>query len=153
MNIEKKWIYGGLAAFFLIIISIPSALFLESCKTYFGFLNTWSTGVLRPSRISIIPLPRTNIKSVSAIAAPQVKFIKFSLHKNAKSVKVAGNFNRWNSALFPLKKQKDIWEGSLPLPKGKYYYLFDTDGELIPDPANHAKSELNGRIVSVLEVK
>lgn len=69
-------------------------------------------------------------------APPQEKQVEFSLFvPQAKSVGVAGTFNRWNPVAFSL--QKDLqgnWRGSIPLKPGRYQYRFYVDGKWADDP-------------------
>jgi hypothetical protein len=55
----------------------------------------------------------------------------------ARTVSVAGSFNRWDPSSHPLAgpDRSGRWAATLRLPPGRYEYLFVIDGETwIPDP-------------------
>ena len=54
----------------------------------------------------------------------------------ARQVFIAGDFNGWNPAAFPMKKTAEGWTFELHLPPGKTRYKFIVDGKWILDPAN-----------------
>ena len=57
---------------------------------------------------------------------------------DARSVAVAGNFNRWDANSHPLAGPDRIgrWTATLTLPPGRYEYLFVIDGtKWVLDPA------------------
>jgi 1,4-alpha-glucan branching enzyme len=58
------------------------------------------------------------------------------LDKKAKTVSVAGTFNNWDIAAHFLTKGPDgYWSIELPLPKGRYQYLFVIDQKIwLSDP-------------------
>jgi 1,4-alpha-glucan branching enzyme len=64
------------------------------------------------------------------------KKISFSLvAPQAGCVSLAGDFNDWNPASHPMKKdKKGIWKISVSLPPGTYQYNFYVDGEWKNDP-------------------
>ncbi|HSB07379.1 MAG TPA: isoamylase early set domain-containing protein [Thermodesulfobacteriota bacterium] len=65
--------------------------------------------------------------------AKKVSFSFFAPH--AESVSVAGEFNDWNPASHPMKKdKKGNWKASLNLGPGTYQYRFHVDGEWQNDP-------------------
>jgi 1,4-alpha-glucan branching enzyme len=56
---------------------------------------------------------------------------------DARTVSVAGNFNRWDPNSHPLAgpDRSGRWAATLHLPPGHYEYLFVIDGETwVPDP-------------------
>ena len=65
--------------------------------------------------------------------------ITFSLSSDtAVDVAVAGDFNNWNPASHPLKKNKNgVWEKILMLDIGRYEYRFLVDGHWESDPKNN----------------
>jgi 1,4-alpha-glucan branching enzyme len=67
---------------------------------------------------------------------PKLMKTEFNLSApQAKSVFLAGNFNRWNLSSHPLKKNKQgVWKISLPLDLGHYEYRFFVDDEWQNDP-------------------
>ena len=73
----------------------------------------------------------------------------------AKSVTIAGSFNAWDSGKDRLAgpDKNGVWTIVLPLPPGRYEYLFIVDGkDWQPDPAVPAVDDGFGRKNSVLQV-
>ena len=68
---------------------------------------------------------------------------------DARTVSVAGSFNRWDPNSHPLAgpDRSGRWAATLPLPPGRYEYLFVIDGEAwVPDPeAPSVDNGLGGR--------
>ena len=64
------------------------------------------------------------------------KRVAFSLEApQVERVSVAGDFNHWNPAAHPLKRdKKGVWKIWLYLPPGTYEYRFWVDGEWQNDP-------------------
>jgi 1,4-alpha-glucan branching enzyme len=67
------------------------------------------------------------------------KKIVLSLHApQAKTVFLAGDFNKWSHKKHGLKKGKSgAWETTLMLVPSTYEYKFIVDGEWQTDPANN----------------
>lgn len=56
---------------------------------------------------------------------------------NAKEVRLAGDFNSWDSNKTVLKKTKNgVWKRDLELKSGRYEYKYLIDGQWIKDPLN-----------------
>lgn len=56
---------------------------------------------------------------------------------SAKTVFVAGEFNKWSATANPLQKDEaGIWTASIPLNPGRYQYKFVVDSTWKEDPAN-----------------
>lgn len=54
----------------------------------------------------------------------------------AKEVRLAGCFTKWEQSPLPLRKQKNgIWKTTVSLPPGSYEYRFLVDGRWTDDPA------------------
>jgi Glycogen recognition site of AMP-activated protein kinase/Carbohydrate-binding module 48 (Isoamylase N-terminal domain) len=71
--------------------------------------------------------------------------------QNAKKVILAGSFNNWNEKSMKMKKTKDGWAYTLPLPPGKHYYKFIVDGNWHLDPDNMMRQrDKDGIVNSVL---
>jgi 1,4-alpha-glucan branching enzyme len=68
---------------------------------------------------------------------------------DARTVSVAGSFNHWDPNSHPLADpdKSGRWAATLPLPPGRYEYLFVIDGETwVPDPeAPSVDNGLGGR--------
>src|SRR5579885_1239970 len=70
--------------------------------------------------------------SVKDMAKP-VNF--YYANRTAKSVSLIGDFNRWNSDVYPMRQREDgWWFVEVPLTPGHHHYLFVVDGELTLDP-------------------
>jgi len=96
-----------------------------------------------------------NLAGTHAVAEkPQVMFKLFA--PNAKSVYVAGTFNKWVTDETSAMKKLDsgIWIKIIPLPEGTYRYKFVVDGVWRQDPANTVtEGDSMGGKNSVLSVK
>lgn len=56
---------------------------------------------------------------------------------SAKDVRLAGDFNSWDSNKTLLKKTKSgIWKRDLALRPGRYEYKYLVDGQWVKDPLN-----------------
>jgi len=143
----------SLAAFAL--VSIPGVIFNDAVKKYFNFMGGWSTATIKPSRANYMPPTRPRHERPDEAPQPQLRFVKFSVKiSHAKEVKVAGEFNKWNfDALSLVKRGGSTWEAILPLPPGKYKYLYRIDGKEVLDPLNPDTDTDAGRKVSLLTVK
>lgn len=64
------------------------------------------------------------------------KEVEFKFHApSAKSVKLAGDFNNWDSQSLSAKKDsKGSWKFKLALMPGSYQYKFLVDGQWQNDP-------------------
>jgi 1,4-alpha-glucan branching enzyme len=87
---------------------------------------------------------------------PEVQASAFHIAApDAKSVALAGDFNNWDPALTPLKRDKaGVWKVALRLQPGRYQYKFLIDGiEWKEDPGNPNRvSTPFGTFNSVCEV-
>jgi 1,4-alpha-glucan branching enzyme len=73
---------------------------------------------------------------------------------NASTVHLIGDFNDWDPAALPLKKQSDgAWLIQIPLNHGHHHYQFLVDGKPMLDPRAQgiARNEQNEK-VSLLAV-
>ncbi|OGS07592.1 MAG: hypothetical protein A2270_09960 [Elusimicrobia bacterium RIFOXYA12_FULL_51_18] len=89
------------------------------------------------------------------LAQPEIRFVKFTIKiANAKTVKLAGDFNKWNQdSLTLVKHGKNTWGTVIPLPPGAYQYLYSIDGQLMLDPLNPETAMAGEKKVSVMTVK
>ena len=56
-------------------------------------------------------------------------------NREAKSVKLMGDFNDWDPNAHPMSQRPDGWWFiELPLTHGHHHYLFLVDGVATPDP-------------------
>jgi 1,4-alpha-glucan branching enzyme len=72
----------------------------------------------------------------------------------AKEVFITGDFNDWDPASHPLKRQPDgAWQIHLPLPHGHHHYRFLVDGKPVLDPKAHGIArDHQGEKVSLVAV-
>lgn len=84
-----------------------------------------------------------------------LKPVNFYCHApQAAQVTLAGDFNGWDAAAYPMQKQPDgIWFIQVPLNHGHHQYWFIVDGAPVLDPRAHGigRNERNER-VSLLAV-
>jgi 1,4-alpha-glucan branching enzyme len=73
----------------------------------------------------------------SKIKKNSIKKVPFGfLAPEANEVCLAGDFNNWDSAANPLKKDKNgIWRATISLKPGRYEYRFLNDGNWENDPS------------------
>ena len=86
----------------------------------------------------------------------ETKPTEFKLYAlSAKSVAVAGSFNKWDTKkLIAKKDSKGSWTAKIALKPGKYEYKFIVDGNWVNDP--HCTSCVANALGShncVIEVK
>jgi 1,4-alpha-glucan branching enzyme len=68
---------------------------------------------------------------------------------DAKQVTLAGDFNDWDPAALPLKRQPDgSWTGQVTLSHGFHHYQFMVDGKPVLDPRAQgiARNEQNEKV-------
>jgi 1,4-alpha-glucan branching enzyme len=83
------------------------------------------------------------------------KPVNFVCHApGAKQVAVVGDFNGWNPAANPMKRQPDgAWMVQVPLCHGHHQYLFSVDGQPQLDPrAQGIARNQEGERVSLLAI-
>ena len=88
--------------------------------------------------------PRKTLRGINFICvAPQ-----------ARSVSLAGDFNKWNGSSHPMKRMPDgAWLLTAELPHGHHRYAFMVDGSLTLDPkAQGITRNDQGERVSLLPV-
>lgn len=153
--IERRIILLSASAIIFVFISFPSVLFHNALKKYLNFMGNWSVATVKPSKISELPPTRLRQGKRNDIPQPELKFVKLSIKiQKASDIALIADFNRWDpSALKLIKKGKDQWEALVPLPPGKYRYLYLIDGQNILDPMNPDTETVSGKKVSVLTVK
>jgi anti-sigma factor RsiW len=89
-----------------------------------------------------------------ADGASRTVAIRFYAPK-ARSVSLAGDFNKWSAEKGLMKKESDgIWTLEIPLQPGTYHYMFVVDGEAwVMDPnAELYREDGFGKMNSVLRV-
>lgn len=89
-------------------------------------------------------------------ALPRAKAVSFQLTApEAKTVTVAGEFNKWDMYANPLRRDRQgVWKTTLRLQPGTYQYKFVIDGaEWTEDPQNPNRvPSPHGTFNSVCEV-
>jgi 1,4-alpha-glucan branching enzyme len=72
----------------------------------------------------------------------------------AKQVYLTGDFNDWDPAAHPMKRQADgAWLLQMPLNHGHHHYRFLVDGKPMLDPRAHGVArDYEGQKVSLLAV-
>ena len=86
---------------------------------------------------------------------PHKKKVTFALEAaNAGKVHLAGEFNSWNPAEYPMKKNANgKWVKQLSLPPGEFEYKFIVDDQWVTDPQNeHSCTNCFGTNNSVINV-
>lgn len=139
---------------FLILASVPSVLFHKALKKYFGFLYSWDVAVLKLNKATNLPKTPERSHTPCEIPHSELRFVNFSIKMpNAKSVKIAADFNKWNPNNLALVKSEKTWKTIVTLPSGEYKYLYKIDDEFALDPLNQKTSYYNGRKVSLLVIE
>lgn len=154
--IERKSVLAVIMFAALAFVSVPSVLFHTALTRYFNFMGNWSVATIKPSRNGQIPpMHPRNGPQPADNPQPELRFVKFTLKiANAKTVALAGDFNKWRvDSLTLVRREKNVWGAVIPLPPGTYQYLYSIDGQLILDPMNPETAMRGDRKVSVLRVK
>lgn len=71
----------------------------------------------------------------SLILQPNFTF-RLKGYEEARTVYLAGDFNKWSPTMLPMKKRGQEWVVDVNLSKGKHLYKFIVDGKWILDPQN-----------------
>lgn len=80
---------------------------------------------------------KTTRSSAKAKAVPGQRVVRFELpFLEAREVFLAGTFNEWHPAMFPMIEAPGGWVKELTLAPGTYEYLFVVDGRWMGDPNN-----------------
>lgn len=93
-------------------------------------------------------------RSSSGSKARPARRVRFELpYLEADEVCLAGTFNDWHPAMFPMIEAPGGWVKELVLPPGTYEYRFVVDGRWMADP-NNPQSAPNpfGGVNSLLNV-
>ncbi len=149
MDRNKRAFWLFIAVVFL-AASIPSTLLLQALARYRNALAGFEPPVFKPIQVRFTPRQ----EAVPASLA-NLDFAAFRLKApKAKAVALIGDFNGWKAGTLPLaRKAAGDWEILLPLPPGRYRYLFVVDGQERPDPAAKENEPVSGRTASVRVVR
>ncbi|MBI5631082.1 MAG: hypothetical protein HY921_09375 [Elusimicrobia bacterium] len=149
---RNKWTFWGAAFGLTALVCVPSTVLLQSFKNYRDFLEGYEPVPLKTRSVHFVP--HQNFGRQVRVEKT-LQFVEFKLKApKAKKVYLLGDFNAWKEETFPLSKQpQGLWEILLPLPPGRYHYLFSVDGDLKPDPGNPETAVLNSRKTSVILIR
>lgn len=152
---ERKAMLMLLALGALALVSVPSVMFSSAFKKYFSFVGHWSVATVKPSRSSGVPPHHPRSERLVEPPQPDLRFARFSAKfPGAKDVRLAGDFNKWNpDSLALARKDGKTWEAVVPLPPGRYKYIYRVDGQDTLDPLNPDTDLEGGRKVSALTLK
>jgi hypothetical protein len=124
-------------------------------------LRPWMAGAALAAAaglVAIVARPRAGGAPPAPAVAQRAEsvFVRFELYAPAaRSVNLAGSFNRWNAGTTPLVRVdgSGLWTVTVPLPPGTAQYGFMVDGQRwVPDPAAPSVDDGFGRRNSVVAV-
>ncbi len=133
------WIF---VATTLTLMTIPSITLLKGWKSTRRFLTGFEPGVIRQTRVHHVP-DRTEDR---LDWEPRLRFIEFSISApKARAVSLTGDFAGWKEEGLPMTLQEDgRWQVIVPLPTGRYRYLFIVDGKRVADPSHPPQKDPSG---------
>lgn len=147
--LRHKLAFWALASLVLAITAIPSAILMREARRYHSFLTGSAPGTIRPTKTDF--LDRRN----EAAPAPDrdLSFVEFRISAaKAQTVELIGDFNGWKTGTIPMRRSGKNWEVMLPLPPGRYRYLFLVDGQPQLDPKNRSDVGADGKTTSLRSV-
>lgn len=151
MNWRNRWVFWGLVAGVLALISVPSVEWIETLRDYAHFAEGWEPSPLKPSQTSFTP--REDRKGIPDV--PVLTPVEFK-HKapKARAVELVGDFNAWTPGLLKMSRnRRGVWSLVVPVPPGRCRYLFLVDGETVRDPDAGTAEGPEKRVVSMRVVK
>jgi hypothetical protein len=148
---RRKWAFWLLVGLVGAVLVVPSAVLLETLRSYYDFLTGEAPATIRPAQVRF--LDRRN--DSRAVPEQDLRFAEFRLRApKAKAVDLVGDFNGWKPGTLLLSRSPGgLWEVMLPLPPGTYHYRFLVDGQVATDPEARAETGPDGKSVSVRAVK
>jgi 1,4-alpha-glucan branching enzyme len=147
MDERNRNLFWLAAAAAFAIVCIPSMTLLDNLQRYHRFLTGFEPATMKPVRMRSTPRHADGVE-------PKLEFVEFRLKAaKAKKIELIGEFNGWKTGTLPLAKKGEVWELTVPLPPGRYHYLFVVDGAEQWDPANKDLDEAGGRPASVKVVR
>lgn len=148
---KNRLVFWSLWAVLLVFLMIPSLVLLENLQRYWKFFSAWQPGVLKTTRIRSVP--HAGAQHPSPLL--DLRFVEFALRSPAaKEVRLAGDFNRWQPQSLPLRRdRKGEWSVLVPLPPGRYEYLFQVDGIWTADPRAEKTAQRGDVKISVRHVQ
>lgn len=119
-------------------------------------LPPWVPVALAAAATLFLVLRSRSPAPVAAVPHADSAFVRFELYApGARTVGLAGSFNRWNAGATPLKQVdgSGLWTVTIPLPRGSAQYGFMVNGQRwVPDPAAPSVDDGLGRRNSVIAV-
>jgi hypothetical protein len=118
--------------------------------------GVWVVGALAAGIALVLltssPAPTPPVPAVSGVAGTRPVLLR--LASPASRVTVVGDFNDWDPAATPLRREGATWTVELHLKPGRYHYTFLIDGRhWASDPAEPRAAESDfGAPMSVLTV-
>jgi 5'-AMP-activated protein kinase regulatory beta subunit len=110
-------------------------VFLLPCQCVLSALPS-----LRPARPQKLPRKKRSpaMRRTDQRKTAKRRRILFSIDDpQAREVAVVGDFNTWDRASHPMKKDDNgLWRKIMMLPPGQYEYKFLVDGQWRTDPSN-----------------
>jgi Glycogen recognition site of AMP-activated protein kinase len=118
-----------------------------------GRRGLWLGGGLAAG-IGLVLLSRAPAPAPRIVAAAETRAVLLRLAAPASRVSVVGDFNDWDPAATPLRRNGSTWSVELHLKPGRYHYIFLIDGRRwASDPAKPPAVESDfGAPTSVLTV-
>jgi len=144
---RNKWAFWLFVCSLAAVTLLPSAVLLHALQSYCAFLTGAVPGTIRPVPVSFLDRRAESRSEPDA----NLRFVEFRLRApQAKAVKLMGDFNGWKADTLPLARAgKDSWEIMLPLPPGRYHYLFLVDGRTQADPRAGTEAVSDGKTTSM----
>lgn len=127
MNWRNRWVFWGLTAAVLALVSVPSVEWVETLHDYATFAEGWEPAPLKPTRTTFTPREGRIIPDEEPALVP----VEFR-HKavRAKSVELVGDFNAWSPGLLKMRRNpRGTWSIVVPVPPGPCKFLYLVDGE------------------------
>jgi hypothetical protein len=116
-------------------------------------LGLWLGGAIAAG-IGLVLLSRVPVPPPPIVATAETRPVLLRLAAPASRVSVVGDFNDWDPAATPLRRNGSTWSVELHLKPGRYHYIFLIDGRRwASDPAEPPVIESDfGAPTSVLTV-
>lgn len=146
---RKKWAFWVFVLALAALTAVPSAVLLRTVEGYYRFLTGFSPGTLRPIRVNF-----TDHRDGREAPDADLSFVEFRCRApKAKTVELIGDFNGWKAKTLQMSRSPaGDWELMLPLPAGRYHYLFLVDGAETLDSRGAAGLAAGGRKSSLRTV-